>query len=28
VAHVFVNGVPVWPDSDLGAGELPGRLVN
>jgi len=28
VAHVIVNGVPVWPDSDLGADELPGRLVN
>jgi N-acyl-D-amino-acid deacylase len=28
VAHVFVNGVPVWPDSDLGTGEFPGRFVS
>jgi N-acyl-D-amino-acid deacylase len=28
VAHVFVNGVPVWPDSPRGAGRLPGRFVS
>jgi hypothetical protein len=28
VTHVFVNGVPVWPHSHLGAGQLPGRFVS
>jgi len=28
VAHVFVNGVLVWPDSHLGAGKFPGRFVS
>lgn len=28
VTHVLVNGVPVWPDAHLGAGELPGRFVS
>ena len=28
VAHVFVNGVPVWPASHLGAGQFPGRFVS
>jgi N-acyl-D-amino-acid deacylase len=28
VAHVFVNGVPVWPASHLGAGKFPGRFVS
>ena len=28
VAHVFVNGVRVWPDSHSAAGEFPGRLVS
>jgi N-acyl-D-amino-acid deacylase len=28
VEHVFVNGVPVWPHSHLGAGRLPGRFVS
>jgi N-acyl-D-amino-acid deacylase len=28
MAHVFVNGVPVWPDSQAGAGKLPGLLVS
>jgi N-acyl-D-amino-acid deacylase len=28
VAYVFVNGVPVWPASHLGAGQFPGRFVS
>ena len=28
VAHVFVNGVHIWPDSHLVAGQFPGRFVN
>ena len=28
VAHVLVNGVPVWPPSHLGTGQLPGRFVS
>ena len=28
VAHVFVNGVPVWPDRHAVAGNLPGQVVS
>ena len=28
VAHVFVNGVPVWPDSHSASGKLPGRFLS
>jgi len=28
VAHVFVNGTPVWPDGDAVAGNPPGQLVS
>ena len=28
VDHVFVNGVPVWPDRHAGAGNLPGQMVS
>jgi N-acyl-D-amino-acid deacylase len=28
VAHVFVNGTPVWPDRDAVAGSLPGQVVS
>jgi N-acyl-D-amino-acid deacylase len=28
VDHVFVNGIPVWPDRHAGAGNLPGQMVS